>query len=122
MEGFPGEVCLMNNFTIMKIKGLENLTNEQINRELELGGKFVVFPYAISVLIMTFKRSSDIYFLKSNESAIKYGYKYLFISLFAGWWGLPWGPIYTIQSIFKAFSGTDVTKELLEELNKPFHL
>lgn len=101
----------------MKIKGLENLTNEEINRQLELGGKFVVFPYAISILVMTFKRSSDIYFLKSNESAIKYGYKYLLISLFVGWWGIPWGPIYTIQSIIKAFMGTDVTKELLEALN-----
>ena len=106
----------------MRIKGIENLSNEEINKLLELGGKFVVFPYAISILIMTFKRSSDIYFLKPNESAIKYGYKFLLISLFAGWWGIPWGPIYTIQSIVKAFSGTDVTKELLEELNKPFHL
>ncbi|MBR5696175.1 MAG: hypothetical protein IKX43_08125 [Paludibacteraceae bacterium] len=106
----------------MKIKGLENLTNEEINKELELGGKFVVFPYAISILVMTFKRSSDIFFLKSNESPIKYGYKYLLISLFLGWWGIPWGPIYTIQSIFNAFKGKDVTNELLEELNKPFHL
>jgi hypothetical protein len=106
----------------MKIKGLENMTNEEINRELDRGGKFVIFPYAISIVVMSFRRSSDIYFLKSSDSAIKYGFKYLLISFFLGWWGLPWGPIYTIQSIIKAFKGKDVTNELIEELNKPFHL
>ncbi|MCQ2208823.1 MAG: hypothetical protein MJZ34_00870 [Paludibacteraceae bacterium] len=101
-----------------KIIGLDNMSAEEFKKELEKGGKFVMFPYAISIIVMTFKRSSDIYFVKADDSAIKYGYKYLLISLLLGWWGVPWGPVYTVQSIVNAFSGKDVTKEVLEEIKK----
>ncbi len=89
------------------------MSAEEFKKELEKGGKFVMFPYAISIIVMTFKRSSE-----ADDSAIKYGYKYLLISLLLGWWGVPWGPVYTVQSIVKAFSGKDVTKEVLEEIKK----
>jgi hypothetical protein len=82
---------------------------------LQNGGKFVVYYYTISILIMTFRRGSDIYFLRSNESPIKFGWKFLLLSLFAGWWGFPWGPIYTVQSIYMAFSGKDITKEVMAQ-------
>ena len=36
------------------------------------------------------------------------------VSQFAGWWGIPWAPIYTVQKIAKNFSGgRDVTRELM---------
>lgn len=101
------------------IKGIEEgLTDEEINKELELGGKFIHFQYTISIVAMTFKLNSKLYFLKTNESAIKYGYKYLLISLILGWWGIPWGPLYTIQSIKIAFTGKDVTNDLLKKMEE----
>ncbi|MBO4530915.1 MAG: hypothetical protein J5767_09805 [Paludibacteraceae bacterium] len=101
------------------IKGIEEgLTDEEINKELELGGKFIHFQYTISIVVMTFKLNSKLYFLKTNESAIKYGYKYLLISLILGWWGIPWGPLYTIQSIKIAFTGKDVTNDLLKKMEE----
>ena len=42
------------------IKNLEILSDEQINNELKKGGKFVMFSYTISIIIMTFRRNSDI--------------------------------------------------------------
>jgi hypothetical protein len=31
-----------------------------------------------------------------------------------GWWGIPWGPIYTIQSFWVNFTGgRDVTREII---------
>ena len=43
----------------MKIIGVEGLTNEQVNDEVGRGGRFVMYQYCISVLVMTFKRPSS---------------------------------------------------------------
>lgn len=91
---------------------------DELNNELKLGGKYVVYTYAISIVVMTFRRSSKrVYFIKHDESAIKHGWPYLLISLFLGWWGIPFGPIYTIQSIYYAFCGKDVTREVIDSRN-----
>jgi hypothetical protein len=46
------------------------------------------------------------------------------ITLGLGWWGIPWGPIYSIGSLFSNLTGgKDMTKEVLESWNsshKPF--
>jgi len=66
---------------------------------------------------MSFKNGSDIYFVKSGESGFGYGIKYSLISLVLGWWGIPWGPIYTIWSLIANCSGgKDVTQEVLHAL------
>ena len=102
----------------MEIKNIEGLTTDQINRELESGGKFVIYQYTISILVMTFRRSSDIYFIRSDESATVKGLGFTFLSLILGWWGIPWGPIYTIGSIFNNLSGgKDVTSEIIQSVN-----
>lgn len=102
----------------MKINNIDNLTAEQINYYLENGGKFVVFQYCFSLLFVTFKRHSNIYFIKSDENPLKFSYSFIILSLLFGWWGIPWGPIYTIQSLYKDFGGgTDVTQDVLQILN-----
>jgi hypothetical protein len=41
----------------------------------------------------------------------------MLISLLFGWWGIPWGPIYTVTSLFKNFGGgRDVTKEIMDHI------
>ncbi len=100
------------------IKNLENLSDEQINNELKKGAKFVIFSYTISIIIMTFRRNSDIYFIKSGESAVAYSWKYSLITFFAGWWGIPFGPIFSIASFYKNFTGgKDVTAEVIRAIN-----
>lgn len=104
---------------MVTIKNIEGLTIADINRELSNGAKFVVFEYCISMLILTFKRPSNIYFIKPDESPIKYSIGFTLISFFLGWWGIPWGPIYTIASLTTNFlGGKDVTKEVLNFLIK----
>ncbi len=101
------------------IKGMEELSNVQINDELIRGAKFVIYEYCISCIIMTFRRSSRIYFIKAGESSLKYGLVYSLISLILGWWGFPWGPIYTISSLIKNLcGGKDITQELLAKINQ----
>ena len=101
----------------MKIKGLEGLSGTEIQNEIEKGAKFVLFTYCISLLVVTFRRSSNVYFVRPRESAIKYGWPWLLISLIFGWWGIPWGPIYTLQALFRSFSGKNVTAEILQSWN-----
>ena len=99
----------------MKINGAEGMTIEDIELELDKGGRFVVFQYCISILIMTFRRVSDIYFIKAGEFTFGLSIKYTLVSLLFGWWGIPWGPIYTIGAIFSnLFGGKDVTYQLME--------
>lgn len=101
----------------MHIKNLEGLSPAQLKREIDHGGKFVVYEYTISILIMTFRRSGGIYFIKSNENAVVKGLGYTVLSFFLGWWGIPWGPIYTIGSLYKNLrGGTDITQEVLQHL------
>lgn len=103
----------------MEIIGIENMTYGELYRDIEKGGKFVIYTYVISIILMTFKRPSNtIYYVKSGESPIKFGWSYLLITLFLGWWGIPFGPIYSIGSIVTAFTGKNITEEVLSDINK----
>ncbi len=100
-----------------KINGLENMTMGQLQQEIQQGGKFVLFQYCISLLVITFKRSSDIYFIRHGESAVGKGLPFTLLSLVLGWWGIPWGPIYTVQSVWVNFGGgKDVTNEVFASM------
>jgi hypothetical protein len=93
------------------------MTLADLNLELQKGGKFVVYMYCISVILLTFKRSSDVYFIRAGENAWVKGLGYTLLSLVAGWWGIPWGPVFTIQALWTNLSGgKDVTQEIVAHL------
>jgi len=98
----------------MKIIGMDGLTTDLVNHELQNGARFVVFEYCISILVMTFKRGSDVYYVRPGESVIAKALPWTLLSLLLGWWGIPWGPIWTISTVFRNLSGgRDVTQELI---------
>jgi len=101
-----------------KIIGMEEIqSGSHLQMELKQGAKFVVYQYCISLVVITFRRSSSIYFIRSEENAIVRGLPYTFLALVLGWWGIPWGPIYTIGSVWTNFSGgKDVTQEVLASM------
>ncbi|MBN2612540.1 MAG: hypothetical protein JXB00_13370 [Bacteroidales bacterium] len=102
----------------MQIKNIEGLTATDINRELERGGKFVIYQYCVSIVVLTFKRPSSIYFLRAGESGFSKSIIFTLISSLFGWWGIPWGPIYTIGSLVTNLGGgKNVTKEVIAALN-----
>jgi hypothetical protein len=95
------------------------MTATEVNFELDRGAKFVVFPYCVSVLIYSFKRPSRIYFLKPGDNALLKGMPFSLISILFGWWGIPWGPIWTIETLIINFSGgKNITPEIVTSLNK----
>lgn len=102
-----------------QIKNIDGLSYQQVLDEVRMGGKFVYFPFVISIIILTFRRSSPIYFIKSGESAMGAGIGYLLITLFFGWWGIPFGPIFSIGALYRYFAGgKDVTQEVLSHFNQ----
>lgn len=67
--------------------------------------KYVVYYYSVSLLFVTFYRKSQVYAIPNGKSRIIPGLKYSLISFIFGWWGFPWGPIRTLQSIVTNFGG-----------------
>jgi hypothetical protein len=101
------------------IKNLEGLTTDQINRELAHGAKFVIYQFTISVIVMTFRRSSDVYFVRAGESGLLKGLPFTLLTFVFGWWGIPWGPIYSIGSLYNNLrGGKDVTSEIISGVNQ----
>ena len=101
-----------------KLKKIEGLSVNDINREASNGAKFVYFQYCFSIIVMTFKRGSDIYFIRPGESTFKYSIKYTLLTLLFGWWGIPWGPIYSIGAIFTNLKGGEnITSDVIGSLN-----
>jgi hypothetical protein len=98
----------------MHIHGIAGLTTGAIERELEAGGRFVVFEYCISLVIATARRSTDPYFLRAGELGVARGLPFSLLSLLVGWWGIPWGVIYTpLVLITNLSGGRDVTAEIM---------
>ena len=103
-----------------KIKGLDGLTTDQVNFELQSGARFVVFEYCISLFVVSLKRSSHVMFVRKEDSPVRHGLSYSLCSLVLGWWGIPWGPIWTISTVVTNFrGGRDVTKAVIQAMNAP---
>ena len=94
----------------MKILGIEGMAPDRVQFEIQRGAKLVCYQYCVSIVVMTFRRSTDVYFIPAGESAVSKGLPWILLSVVAGWWGIPWGPIFTIQSLVTNFQGgKDVT-------------
>jgi hypothetical protein len=103
----------------MEIKNTEGLSTSQIRDLVNQGGSFVYYKFCISIIVMTFNRTSDIYFIRPGESKFTPGLGCFFANLILGWWGIPWGPIYTIGNLFNGLTGgTDVTNEIIGDINQ----
>ena len=104
----------------MNIQGIAGMSAEQLQHEVARGGRFVIYQYVVSALVITFRRSSDVYFVRGGESAAAKGLPWTALTFFAGWWGFPWGLIYTPMALFKNLGGgTDVTAAVLSSLGLP---
>jgi hypothetical protein len=93
-----------------KIVGIGGMSPEQVAFEVNRGGKFVVYRYSVSAVIISFLQSSNIYFVRAGESRVVKGLPWTLLSLLLGWWGIPWGPIYTVRAVWaNSHGGEDVT-------------
>lgn len=101
----------------MKINGIDGMSTDQLRFEIQRGAKLVCYSYCVSLVVITFRRSSDVYYIPAGESAVSKGLPWTLLSVVAGWWGIPWGPIFTIQSLVTNFKGgKDITADFSAHL------
>ena len=98
----------------MSVAGAEGLSPQELAAELQAGGRLVVFSYAVSVCVLTFGQDSRPHLVRKGESAFFKGLPYTLLTLALGWWGFPFGPIFTIAALWNNLSGgEDVTDRAL---------
>jgi hypothetical protein len=96
-----------------KIQGVSGMSADEVAFELNRGAKFVVYRYCISLLVITMLRSTDIYLVPAGQSRAVKGMPWTLLTLVMGWWGIPWGPIRSVQSLWTNLKGgVDVTAEV----------
>ncbi len=76
-------------------------------------GQWVVYEYCISLIAVTLRRTSRPIFVQPGRRRWVRGLPFVVASLVFGWWGLPWGIIYTPIAIFANLAGgADITAQV----------
>jgi hypothetical protein len=89
------------------------MPGRELAEEIRRGGRFVIYYYCISIIVMSFRRTSTVYFVPAQASGVGPGLKFVLLSVLLGWWGVPWGPIFTVQSLWTNLGGgKDVTSDV----------
>lgn len=103
------------------MENLGDLTIEQLKEEVKKGGRFVIFEYCYSVIFFTKKSGTDIYFIRQDENHLRHALPYILSTLVLGWWGFPWGIVYTIQALYTNIKGgKDVTDLVMNSLGQQY--
>ena len=76
--------------------------------------RVVQFSYCISLVVISFSRYSDPITIRPGESAFSKGLPYTLLTLALGWWGIPFGPIFSIMALYKNLTGGVVLEEYYE--------
>ncbi len=64
-------------------------------------------------MVLTLRCPTGIRYLRPSELGVLRGLPYVALSLLLGWWGLPWGIIYTPLTIYTNLcGGHDVTDQV----------
>lgn len=89
----------------------------ELDFEIQRGAKFVLFGVLHFHRYPHFPAAFRYLFLRQGENPVVKALPSNLLSLVAGWWGIPWGPIYTIQSVYNnSRGGKDVTEAVVNSL------
>ncbi len=100
--------------------GTEGMMLRDIEQDVLKGGRFIVHHWCLSIGIMSFFHTSTVYYLQSRKSGLGRACFYSGLSMVLGWWGIPFGFIYTPMTLWKnGKGGTDVTAEFLHQILGP---
>lgn len=88
-----------------------------IIKEINDGGRFVRFHCAYSLIYITVWGYSDVHYLAPGKGTLLKSLPYTLMTMLFGWWGIPWGPIYTLKTIYVNMSGgLDETDTILHSV------
>jgi hypothetical protein len=115
---FPQVLNSMPNLAGLRVHGIDGMNQAELDKEIQAGGRFVFYEYCISAVVISMRRPTKLFFLRSNQFGLLRGLPYSLISLLFGWWGIPWGLIYTPLTLITNLSGgCDVTEQVLASLD-----
>ena len=73
-----------------------------------------IFLGVLSLLVVTYKKAYA--YILCAKCRIKYSLLFNFEVFFLGWWGFPWGPVYSIEALFENMKGGEQPKRNNEAL------
>ncbi|HLF28418.1 MAG TPA: hypothetical protein VJG32_18955 [Anaerolineae bacterium] len=99
----------------MAIRNIGRITVGEMREELKQGARFVTYEYVISLLVITRRRPSPVFYIRPGQSPAQFHWPYTFITLLLGWWGFPWGPALTLGAVRdNRRGGHNVTAKMLD--------
>jgi len=108
---------LLGGDKALRIKGVQGLTIAGLRAAVSGGARLVVYTYCESWVLASFKRTTDPILVQPGASRLGLAAVPILHSLLFGWWGIPWGPFWTVQTVWRSLrGGIDVTDELLAAL------
>lgn len=102
------------------VAGTEGMTLQQIEDDVLRGGRFRVFRWNFSVIIISFQRTSGLHYIRSGHGPGPHAWPWTLLSLAIGWWGIPWGIFFTLQTLYtNCMGGKEMTAEVLGAIVGP---
>lgn len=78
-------------------------------------GRLVYYEVCVSLVLVTLRRPSGLYRLRPGEWGLWRGLPYALVTFLLGWWGVPWGLVYTPRALWANLTGgRDVTPAVAE--------
>lgn len=101
----PNHVEVFVDLEAERMLAKAGVKRDQIAAFVRDGGRIVRFRYAISIILVSFLRSTGECVIRPGESAWQKSLPYTLVSLLLGLWGFPFGPIMTIQALLINLTG-----------------
>lgn len=96
------------------VSGTEGMSIQQVEDDVLRGGRFRIFRYNFSIVVISFQRGSGIQYIRAGHGPGAHAWPWTLLSMVVGWWGIPWGIFFTIQTLYtNCMGGKDVTSEVL---------
>jgi len=93
------------------------LKPDELLDAFERGATVVRYPYVISAVVASFSMESRAMLIEQPNERYTKAIPYLLVTFVFGWWGVPWGPIFTGKALWSLFQGgEDITESIREEL------
>ena len=97
------------------LAGTEGMTLGDVELDVLRGGRFLRYYWNISVIVLSFRQTTGLTYVRSDRSAGLGALGWGTVSLCFGWWGFPWGIVHTPLSLWhNARGGSDHTHEVLK--------
>ncbi|MFB6340108.1 hypothetical protein ACE1ET_00215 [Saccharicrinis sp. FJH62] len=93
----------------------QDYTVEELSSKIDQGARFIVFQYCVTVFFaVVLKRFSPAILIEDSKEMDHFRRKYNLLSGIFGWWGIPWGPFWSMASVrINREGGFDLTDDIM---------